>query len=66
MNPKTFVYIISLFVCIYATSCIKFDTFVKSNKPVEARLLAIIISIALSYLLTNFITDFISVSAFIK
>ena len=66
MNYKTYIYIITLFMSIYAFSGINFDKFIKTNKAIEARILVILMSIATSYLVTNFITDFISVSSIIK
>ena len=61
MNYKTYIYIITLFMSIYAFSGVNFDKFIKTNKAIEARILVILMSIA-----TNFITDFISVSSIIK
>ncbi len=66
MNYKTYIYIITLFMSIYAFSGVNFDKFIKTNKAIEARILVILMSIATSYLVTNFITDFISVSSIIK
>lgn len=66
MNYKTYIYVITLFMSIFALSGINFDGFIKKNKVIEARLLVILLSIATSYLVTNFITDFISVSSIIK
>ena len=43
-----------------------FDAFIKSKKAIEARVLAFLMCIGLSYIVTNFITDFLSVSAIIK
>lgn len=66
MNYKAYIYVITLFMSIFALSGINFDGFIKINKALEARLLVILLSIATSYLVTNFITDFISVSSIIK
>ena len=66
MNYKAYSYVITLFASIFAISGINFDGFIKTNKVLEARLLVILLSIATSYLVTNFITDFISVSSIIK
>lgn len=66
MNYKAFIYVIILFASIFAISGINFDGFIKSNKALEARLLVILLSIATSYLVTNFITDFLNVSTIIK
>ena len=66
MNYKVFIYVITLMMSIYATSGINFDGFIKKNKAIEARVLVILMSIGLSYLATNFITDFLSLSTIIK
>lgn len=66
MNYKTYIYVITLFMSVFAISGINFDGFIKKNKVIEARLFVILLSIATSYLVTNFITDFISVSSIIK
>lgn len=66
MNYKAYIYVITLLMSIYALSGVNFDRFIKTNKAIEARLLVILISLATSYLVTNFITDFINVSSIIK
>lgn len=66
MNYKAYIYIITLLLSAFAASGINFDNFIKTNKAIEARVLVILISVAMSYLATNFITDFISVSSIIK
>ena len=66
MSYKVFIYVITLMLSIYATSGINFDGFIKKNKAIEARVLVILMSIALSYLATNFIYDFISLTSIIK
>ena len=49
MNYKTYIYVITLLMSIYALSGVNFDGFIKSNKAIEARLLVILLSIGLSY-----------------
>ena len=66
MNYKAYIYIITLFMSIFALSGINFDGFIKTNKAIEARLLVILLSITISYLVTNFIVDFINVSSIVK
>ena len=66
MNYKAYIYIITLFLSIFALSGINFDNFIKTNKAIEARVLVILLSISTSYLVTNFITDFLSVSSIIS
>ena len=66
MNYKAYIYVITLLISIFALSGVNFDGFIKTNKAIEARILVILLSLGLSYLTTNFITDFISVSSIIK
>ena len=66
MNYKAYIYVISVLLSAYALSGINFDNFIKKNKALEARVLVVILSLSLGYLITNFITDFLSVSSIIK
>lgn len=60
MHYKIYIYVISVLLSTYILSGVNFDKIMKSNKNIEARLLVIILSFIMGYLLTNFITDFIS------
>ena len=60
MNYKTILYTLNLLISIFALSGVNFDKFMKRNKPFEARVIIFILSFASSYLITNFIIDFIS------
>lgn len=62
MNYKVFVYVISVLISSFALSGLNFDSFMKKNKPLEARTLVVILSCALGYLITNFIVGFIEAS----
>ena len=66
MNYKAIIYVITLFLSLFAISGINFDGFIKKNKALEARILVLLLSVSLSYLLTNFITDFVDLTSFIK
>jgi len=66
MNYKTYIYAITALLSAYALSGVNFDSFIKKNKRIEAILLVVLISLAISYLVTNFVTDFISVSSIVK
>lgn len=66
MNYKVYIYIATLLLSIFAYSGVNFDHFIRTNKAIEARILVMLLSIATSYLVTNFITDFINVSSIIK
>lgn len=60
MNYKAYIYIITLLLSVFALSGINFDNFIRTNKALEARILVILLSMATSYLTTNFITDIFS------
>ncbi len=66
MNFKAYIYVIAVLLSVYTLSGVNFDNFIKKNKALEARLLVIILSLSLGYLITNFITDFLEVSRIIK
>ena len=66
MNYKAYIYVLMVLLSAYTLSGVNFDGFIKKNKAWEARLLVLILSISLGYLLTNFITDFLSVSSILK
>ena len=44
MNYKAYIYVISVLLCAYTLSGIDFDSFLKKNKVVEARLLVLVLS----------------------
>ena len=62
MNYKIYFYAIFMFLSIYILSGINIEKIMKKNKIVEAKLLIMILSIALSYIVTNFIFDFVNIS----
>jgi len=51
-----------LFLSIYIFSGVNFSNIMKKDKVIEARLLVMTLSIALSYLLTNFVIDFLNLA----
>lgn len=66
MNYKAYIYVVSVLLTAYTLSGINYDKFIKKNKVLEARLLVLILSFSIGYLITNFITDFLEVSRIIK
>ena len=60
MSFKMILYVINVFLATYILSGINFDKIMKRNKVIEARILVLVLSFMASYLLTNFIVDFIS------
>lgn len=59
---KLFIYIVITFVCAFALSGINFNDFFKKNRVFEAKTFIIIITLSLSYLVTNFIISFLEIS----
>jgi len=62
MNYKIYLYAIFIFLSIFILSGVNFEKIMKKNKEIEARLLVMCLSCALSYLLTNFVVDFLQLS----
>ena len=60
MDYKTILYTINLSLSMFVLSGINFDKIMKRNKVIEARLLILVLGFAISYLITNFMVDFIS------
>ena len=60
MQFKIYIYVISVMLSAYTLTGVNFDSIIKKNKNIEARLLVILLSFIMSYLLTNFIVDFTS------
>ena len=62
MNAKIYIYIITTLLSAYTLTGINFNKFWNTKKTTEARIFIILISLIMSYLLTNFIVDFLSSS----
>ena len=62
MNIKVFIYIITTLLSAYTLTGINFNKFWKTNKNTEAKIFIILLSLIMSYLITNFIVDFLSIS----
>ena len=59
---KALIYAISVLVSVYALSGINFNNFFKKNHELEAKILIIILSFALGYLLASFVINFLEYS----
>lgn len=60
MDAKVYLYVFFTLMSIFIFNGVDFNRFMKQGKVVEARLLVLALSFGLSYLLTNFVMDFIS------
>lgn len=59
MRLEVYLYTIFTFLAIFILNGINWQVIMKKNKEIEAKLLVLSLSFALSYLLTNFVIDFI-------
>ncbi len=59
---KIYLYTIMLFFSIWVLDAVDFDKFLKKNKVIQARILYLLISIVLAYIIVNFIYDFYTIS----
>lgn len=60
MNYKIFVYALFLLMSIFILSGVNIEKFMKRGKEIEAKLLVMVLSSIMSYLLTNFVWDFLN------
>ncbi len=65
MNYKLFLYVFNIMLCIYVLNSLNINNIFKTNKVVESRIFIMIIAFIMAYLLTNFIFDFLEISAII-
>ena len=65
MNYKIYIYVISMFISAYALTGVNFDAFIKKGTIVVARILLMVLGMSLSYLVSNFIINFIELSKII-
>ena len=59
---KVYLYTIVLFLSIWVLEVVDFDRILKKNKVIQARILYLLISIVITYLVVSFIWDFYSIS----
>lgn len=62
MDYKVYLYVFFTFLCVYAFSSLDLSKIVRTGKNLEAKILVFILSFAFSYLLTNFVYDFLNVT----
>ncbi|MCI9281210.1 MAG: DUF1146 domain-containing protein [Bacilli bacterium] len=59
MRIEIYLYTFFTLMSIFIFNGVNFNQFMKKNKEIEAKLLVLSLSFGLSYLLTNFVIDFI-------
>lgn len=60
MDIKIYLYVFFTMMSVFILNGVNFNGIMKKGKEIEAKLLVLVLSFALSYLLTNFVLDFIS------
>lgn len=60
MGLKVYLYVFFTLMSIFIFNGINWQVIMKKDKVIEARMLVLSLSFGLSYLLTNFVIDFIS------
>lgn len=65
MNFRTYIYIVSILLSTFAVSGINFDNVFRKNKVIEARVLVVLLVLALGYLVGTFVITFIECSKII-
>jgi uncharacterized membrane protein YwzB len=66
MNYKVLLYVFNIMLSLYVLNGLNINALIKRKKELEAKLLIIILAFIMSYLLTNFIIDFLDVSQIIR
>lgn len=65
INIKTILYIIAVPLSIWALDALNIENKFKKNRYYQSRLLYLMLSISLSYLVVNFLYDFFLYSKFV-
>lgn len=65
MNFKTYIYIVSVLLSTFAISGINFNNVFRKNKVIEAKILIVLLALALGYLVGTFVVTFIECSKII-
>ena len=60
MGIKVYLYVFFTLMSVFMLNGVNFNGIMKKGKVIEAKMLILSLSFALSYLLTNFVMDFIS------
>lgn len=58
MNLKILLYCVAIPISIYSLECINLEKILKSNRVIQIRILYLLLSLGLSYLVVNFFYDF--------
>lgn len=61
MVVKLLLYIFFTFIAAFGLSGINWNGIIKSGKTLEAKVIVMVLSFSLGYLLTNFVLDFLNI-----
>ena len=60
MDYRIYIYVICVFISAYALSGVNFNNVFKKNRIIEARLIVLLLSLALGYLVGSLVISFVS------
>lgn len=66
MTPKLFLYIFITLVVVWTMDGLNINFILKKNRVAQARVFYLLVTLSLSYLVTNFVYDFFLSSQFLK
>lgn len=66
MTPKLFLYIFITLVVVWTMDGLNINFIFKKNRVAQARVFYLLVTLSLSYLVTNFVCDFFLSSQFLK
>lgn len=66
MTPKLFLYIFITLIVVWTMDGLNINFIFKKNRVVQARVFYLLVTLSLSYLVTNFVYDFFLSSQFLK
>ena len=66
MTPKLFLYIFITLVVVWTMDGLNINFIFKKNRVAQARVFYLLVTLSLSYLVTNFVYDFFLSSHFLK
>lgn len=66
MTPKLFLYIFITLIVVWTMDGLNINFIFKKNRVLQARVFYLLVTLSISYLVTNFIYDFFLSSQFLK
>lgn len=66
MTPKLFLYIFITLIVVWTMDGLNINFIFKKNRVLQARVFYLLVTLSISYLVTNFVYDFFLSSQFLK